>query len=119
MEKHGYPNPNYTEQDIITGKVTEEDFLEFAPLLVTINTDQYEELVRKSERLEILSNVMKAHGTVDSEVLVAVLGNEIDEAVQAAKNDMDYTWKMYKELKTKHDALLKTLDVARMEGKHE
>lgn len=80
--KRGYPNPNYTEEDILTGKVTEEDFLELDPGLVTVEADHYEELVSKAAALDILTADIKSlidsgesgYGLINDSLVLAVTG---------------------------------------------
>ncbi len=99
--KRGYPNPNYTEEDILTGKVTEENFLELEPGLVTVEADHYEELVSKAAALDILTADLKRRGSVNDDVVLAVTGAIPDHEIQEALKDKDQAWGFYgKEKKT-------------------
>lgn len=92
--KRGYPNPNYTEEDILTGKVTEEDFLELAPKLVAVEADHYEELVSKAAALDILTGHIRITGKVDDEVVKAVTGT-IAKVEMVPKTEVDEVWNYY------------------------
>lgn len=92
--KRGYPNPNYTEEDILTGKVTEEDFLELDPGLVTVEADHYEELVSKAAALDILTGYIRATGKVDDDIVKAVTGTIAKEDM-VPKKELDEVWEFY------------------------
>lgn len=92
--KRGYPNPNYTEEDILTGKVTEEDFLEMETGLVTIEADHYEELVSKAAALDILTSCIQITGKVDDEIVKAVTGT-IAKVDMVPKTEVDEVWGYY------------------------
>ena len=92
--KRGYPNPNYTEEDILTGKVTEEDFLEMETGLVTIDADHYEELVSKAAALDILTSCIQITGKVDDDIVKAVTGT-IAKVDMVPKTEVDEVWGYY------------------------
>lgn len=92
--KRGYPNPNYTEEDILTGKVTEENFLELDPGLVTVEADHYEELVSKAAALDILTSCIQITGKVDDEIVKAVTGT-IAKVEMVPKTEVDEVWGYY------------------------
>ena len=110
MEKQGYPNPDYTENDI--GQVLESGVFE-------ICMDHYEELVRKATVHDILVSVMKAHGTVSDDVLTAVLGVEMDEALKAARAEESHAWDMYFKVKEERDQFRTALESKVKEENHE
>ena len=112
-EKRGYPNPNYTEEDILTGKVTEENFLELAPEIVTINTDHYEELVAKAAALDILTSYIQKTGKIDDEIVKAVTGTLAKEPM-VPKKEVDEVWSYYNRLNDEKEKLkCKNADLSR------
>lgn len=92
--KRGYPNPNYTEEDILTGKVTEEDFLELETGLVTVEADHYEELVSKAAAHDILTSYIQITRKVDDELVKAVTGT-IAKVEMVPKTEVDEVWGYY------------------------
>jgi hypothetical protein len=76
-EKRGYPNPNYTEEDVMT---EEEAILEEVGL-VTVPVDHYEMLVSKAAALDIIAADIKAnidrkksYSRVNDSLVMAVTG---------------------------------------------
>lgn len=76
-EKRGYPNPNYTEEDVMT---EEEAILEEVGL-VTLPVDHYEELVSKAAALDIIAadikaniDAKKSYSRVNDSLVMAVTG---------------------------------------------
>lgn len=77
--KRGYPNPNYTEEDILH---EEEAELNLGVGLVTIDADHYEELVSKAAALDILTADIKSkidsstaeYNLVNDSLVMAVTG---------------------------------------------
>lgn len=66
-EKRGYPNPNYTEEDILPGipvEVKSEILLD----------DQLIEFIQKSAMFDCLTATIKAMGKVDDAVVRALTG---------------------------------------------
>ena len=75
--KRGYPNPNYTEKDVIT---EEEAILEEVGL-VTLPVDHYEMLVSKAAALDIIAadikaniDATKSYSRVNDSLVMAVTG---------------------------------------------
>jgi len=75
--KRGYPNSNYTEEDVIT---EEEAILEEVGL-VTLPVDHYEMLVSKAAALDIIAADIKAnidskksYSRVNDSIVMAVTG---------------------------------------------
>lgn len=96
-EKRGYPNPNYTEEDVMT---EEEAILEEVGL-VTLPVDHYEMLVSKSAAIDILTADLKRRGSVNDDIVLAVTGAIPDHEIQEALKDKDQAWGFYwKEKKT-------------------
>ena len=76
-EKRGYPNPNYTDKDVIT---EEEATLEEVGL-VTLPVDHYEMLVSKAAALDIIAadikaniDAKKSYSRVNDSIVMAVTG---------------------------------------------
>ena len=73
-EKRGYPNPNYTDEDVMEGLPLE------VKAEVMIDDAEYRELVSKAAALDILTARIKANGgTVEPEVVYAVTGTTKDQ----------------------------------------
>lgn len=66
-EKRGYPNPNYTEEDILPGIPMEVK----TELLLD---DQLVEYIQKAAMLDCLAATIKAMGKVDVDVVRALTG---------------------------------------------
>lgn len=90
-EKRGYPNPNYTEADILTKEETE---LLAEVGLVTIDADHYEELVSKAAALDILTSCIQITGKVDDDIVKAVTGT-IAKVDMVPKTEVDEVWGYY------------------------
>jgi len=89
--KRGYPNPNYTEEDILT----EEEAELLADVgLVTIDADHYEELVSKAAAHDILTGYIRITGKVDDEIVKAVTGT-IAKVEMVPKTEVDEVWGYY------------------------
>ena len=80
-EKRGYPNPDYTEEDVLEVKAD-----------VRLDDDKYMELCYKSAALDILTARIKAMGKIEEEVVYACTGtNEIDQENDAKKYERWWT----------------------------
>lgn len=96
--RRGYPNPNYTEEDIRT---EEEAELLTDVGLVTIEGDHYEKLVSKAAALDILTADIKnnincgvrGYSMVDNDLVMAVTGMKTYKAaiekMEEGKNGAD------------------------------
>lgn len=100
--KRGYPNPNYTEEDILTEEETE---LLAEVGLVTIDADHYEELVSKAAALDILTSCIQITGKVDDDIVKAVTGT-IAKVDMVPKTEVDEVWGYYTH-KTEENSKLK------------
>lgn len=88
--KKGYPNPNYTDEDVIT---EEEAILEEVSL-VTLPVDHYEMLVSKAAAHDILTGYIQITGKVDDELVKAVTGT-IAKVDMVPKTEVDEVWAYY------------------------
>ena len=88
-EVRGYPNPNYTEEDVMAdGEILEEIGL------VTIETDHYEELVSKAAMFDCLASAIKLTGKVNDDVVKAITGTLTDQPMVPQK-EADQYWGYY------------------------
>jgi hypothetical protein len=109
--KRGYPNPNYTDGDILT----EEEAELLADVgLVTIDADHYEELVSKAAALDILTADLKKRGSVNDEVVWAVTGADPDRGIKDALKDKDQAWSLYWKAQKRLEELEKELADAKI-----
>jgi len=86
-EKRGYPNPNYTEGDI----------LESIPMEVKtelILDEQLVEYIQKASLFDCLANTIRITGKVDDDVVKAITG-AIAEVEMVPKKDADNYWRYY------------------------
>lgn len=86
-EKRGYPNPNYTEGDI----------LESIPMEVKtelILDEQLVEYIQKAALFDCLANTIRITGKVDDDVVKAITG-AIAEVEMVPKKDADNYWRYY------------------------
>ena len=88
-EVRGYPNPNYTEDDIMT----EEEMEELG--MVYVDLEHYEELVSKAAKFDILAENIHSTGRVDDDVVRAVVNVTPEEAVQKLSGEKDRAWNAY------------------------
>ena len=98
-EKRGYPNPNYTEEDVLPG----------VPLEVNselILSDELIEFIQKAAALDILSAAVKATGKVDDDLVRAITGTLTDEPM-VPKKEADNYWGYYMNAKAEKDKLSK------------
>lgn len=78
-EKRGYPNPNYTEEDIREGIPLEMN----AEIL--IDDKEYRELVSKAAALDILTARIRSAGKIEEEVVYAITGTSDGQQMTEAK----------------------------------
>lgn len=76
--KRGYPNPNFTEEDIQEGMPLEMN----AEIL--IDDKEYRELVTKAAALDILTARIRATGKIEDEVVYAITGTTKDQIMTEA-----------------------------------
>ena len=108
-EKRGYPNPNYTEEDIMPGipmEVKSELILD----------DQLIQFIQKAAMFDCLASAIKLTGEVDDDLVKAITGN-LSQEEMVPKKDADNYWSYYmreqkktKELEEKVASLERALD---------
>ena len=86
-EKRGYPNPNYTEEDIMPGipmEVKSELILD----------DQLIQFIQKAAMFDCLASAIKLTGEVDDDLVKAITGN-LSQEEMVPKKDADNYWSYY------------------------
>ena len=79
-EKRGYPNPDYTEEDVLEVKAD-----------LRIDDNEYRELCYKAAALDILTARIKATGKIEEEVVYACTGtNDTDQENDARQYERWY-----------------------------
>lgn len=79
-EKRGYPNPDYTEEDVLEVKAD-----------LRIDDNEYRELCYKAAALDILAERIKATGKIEEEVVYACTGtNDTDQENDARQYERWY-----------------------------
>lgn len=79
-EKRGYPNPDYTEEDVLEVKAA-----------LRIDDNEYRELCYKAAALDILTARIKATGKIEEEVVYACTGtNDTDQENDARQYERWY-----------------------------
>ena len=73
-EKRGYPNPDYTEEDVLEVKAD-----------LRIDDNEYRELCYKAAALDILTARINATGEVEEEVVHACTGTNVTEQETEAR----------------------------------
>ena len=88
-EKIGYPNPNYTEEDIGTepAEVKGEIMIDET---VIISPEKFEQLCAKASALDILTAYIQKTGKVEDDIVFAVTGTT-DIKIET-KADNYYKW---------------------------
>ena len=110
-EVRGYPNPNYTEDDIMT----EEEMEELG--MVYVDLEHYEELVSKAAALDILKASLQKSGSVKDDVVLAVTGAALDAEAIELKQTADRYWEQYWAEHQKVETLEKKLVQKEMENR--
>ena len=84
-EKRGYPNPNYTEQDILPTCEVRSDL---------ILDDQLIEFIQKAAMFDCLASAIKLTGEVDDDLVRAITGN-LSQEEMVPKKEADNYWNYY------------------------
>ena len=95
-EKRGYPNPNYTDEDVMAEPVEVKEEIMIDEVVV-ITPDKFEQLCSKAAALDILTAAVSRKGEVNADIVWAVTGASADAVVQDLKKDaaqkLDWYWK--------------------------
>ena len=108
-EKRGYPNPNYTEDDVTT---EEEAILEEVGL-VTLPVDHFEMLVSKAAALDILKSDLERRNDVNDDIVRAVTGALTNHELEKLAKDKETYWGYYWKEKEKTES--QALKIANLE----
>ena len=84
-EVRGYPNPNYTEQDILPTCEIKSDL---------ILDDQLIEFIQKAAMFDCLASAIKLTGKVDDDLVKAITGN-LSQEEMVPKKEADNYWSYY------------------------
>ena len=94
--KRGYPNPNYTDEDIGQPPVEMKEEITIDETVI-ISPEKFEELCSKAAALDILTASIQRSGEVKDDIVLAVTGalpnHDIEELKKENKNNWDYYWK--------------------------
>ena len=88
-EKRGYPNPDYTDEDVMSEPVEVKEEITIDETVV-ISPEKFEQLCSKAAALDILTAHIKKTGKVDDDIVFAVTGTT-DIKVQNKADDY-YRW---------------------------
>ena len=88
-EKIGYPNPNYTEEDIGTEPVEVKEEIMIDETVI-ISPEKFEQLCAKASALDILTAYIQKTGKVEDDIVFAVTGTT-DIKIET-KADNYYKW---------------------------
>ena len=95
-EKRGYPNPDYTEEDIMSEPVEVKEEITIDETVV-ISPEKFEKLCSKAAALDILTASIQRSGEVKTDVVLAVTGaipnHDIEELKKENQNNWGYYWK--------------------------
>ena len=95
-EKRGYPNPNYTDEDVMSEPVEVKEEITIDETVV-ISPDKFEKLCAKAAALDILTASIQRSGEVKDDIVLAVTGalpnHDIEELKKENSNNWGYYWK--------------------------
>jgi hypothetical protein len=95
-EKRGYPNPNYTEEDVSVEPVEMQEEIMIDETVV-ISPEKFEQLCSKAAALDILTSSIQRSGEVKDDIVLAVTGalpnHDIEKLKKENSNNWDYYWK--------------------------
>lgn len=83
-EKRGYPNPDYTEEDIMKEPVEMKEEITIDETVV-ISPDKFQQLCAKAAALDILTARIKFMGKIEDEIVFACTGTCETEQESDAK----------------------------------
>lgn len=108
-EKIGYPNPNYTEEDVGRAPVQLEQTID-ADEIVIIHPGEYRELCSKAAALDILSASLHRTGEVNDDLVWAVTGAKAEPEVEKLKKEIADRFDWYWREKNRADKLQEHVD---------
>lgn len=95
-EKRGYPNPNYTDEDVMAETLEVKEAITIDETVV-ISPDKFEKLCAKAAALDILTASIQRSGEVKDDIVLAVTGalpnHDIEELKKENSNNWGYYWK--------------------------
>ena len=103
-EKRGYPNPNYTDEDVMAEPVEVKEEITIDETVV-ISPDKFERLCAKAAALDILTASIRRKGEVNEDIVWAVTGAEPDTVVEKLKKEVSERFDWYWREKQKAEAL--------------
>ena len=112
-EKRGYPNPNYTEEDLASEPVELKEEIELEEMVI-ISPEKFEQLCSKAAALDILTAHITKTGKVDDDIAFAVTGTT-DIKIQTKADDYYKWWCEAREERDKLKEQVAQLDHARNE----
>lgn len=112
-EKRGYPNPNYTDEDVMSEPLEVKEEITIDETVV-ISPDKFEKLCAKAAALDILTAHIKKTGKVNDDIVFAVTGTT-DIKVQNKADDFYKWWCEAREERDKLKEKVAQLDHARNE----
>jgi len=112
-EKRGYPNPNYTEEDLASEPLELKEEIELEEMVI-ISPEKFEQLCSKAAALDILTAHIKKTGKVDDDIVFAVTGTT-DIKIQTKADDYYKWWCETREERDKLKEKVAQLDHARNE----
>ena len=105
-EKRGYPNPDFTEEDVLVGEPMEIKS-------EVILDDQLIEYIQKSALYDCLAAAVKLTGEVNEDLVKAITGN-LQQEEMVPKKDADSYWNFYmQEMKKSKDLAEKVAGLER------
>ena len=114
-EVRGYPNPNYTEEDLVQQQIPLEAKADISlDETVIISPAKFEELCSKAAALDILTAHINKTGKVDDDIVFAVTGTT-DIKIQTKADDYYKWWCETREERDKLKEKVAQLDHARDE----
>ena len=112
-EKRGYPNPDYTDEDVMSEPVEVKEEITIDETVV-ISPEKFEQLCSKAAALDILTAHIKKTGKVDDDIVFAVTGTT-DIKVQNKADDYYRWWCETRDERDKLKEKVAQLDHARNE----
>ena len=94
--RRGYPNPDYTDDDVSTEPLEMKEEITIDETVV-ISPEKFERLCYKAAALDILTSSIQRSGEVKDDIVLAVTGalpnHDIEKLKKENSNNWDYYWK--------------------------